>query len=191
MNRLVSSQPDDEETDNLVGAFIAGDEAALATIYRRWSALVYSVALRSLGQVADAEDVTQKVFVAAWTGRAGYRRERAALSTWLLGITRNKIVDVYKSRARESRIASEAANAIEPPVADTVDVAERLLIADEIAKLDAVPQEVLRLAFFEDLTHAQIAQRLQLPPGTVKSHIRRSLIKLRARLGGLTDAYEA
>ncbi|HET9647264.1 MAG TPA: sigma-70 family RNA polymerase sigma factor [Microlunatus sp.] len=183
------SPPADDDTADLIGSFVAGDEAALEAIYRRWSPLVYSVALRSLGQVADAEDVTQKVFVAAWTGRAGYRPERAALSTWLLGITRNKIVDAHKGRAREAKIAGTVAGNTDAPMADGVDVAERLLIADEIARLDAVPQEVLRLAFYEDLTHAQIAQRLQLPPGTVKSHIRRSLIKLRARLGGLSDAY--
>jgi RNA polymerase sigma-70 factor, ECF subfamily len=193
----VSHVADDETDDRVgdsvagawVGGFMAGDESALEAIYRRWSPLVYSVALRSLGDVTDAEDVTQKVFVAAWNGRASYRPERAALPTWLLGITRNKIVDTHKSRARESRITAQVATNVERPVADSVDVAEQLLIADEIAKLDAVPQEVLRLAFYEDLTHAQIAQRLQLPPGTVKSHIRRSLIKLRARLGGLTDAY--
>ncbi len=179
------------DIDELVDRFVAGDETALETVYRRWSPLVYAVAIRSLGQVADAEDVTQKVFVAAWTGRAGYRPERASLPTWLLGIARNKIVDAHKARARETRITTLVATNAEPAVDDGVDVARRLLIADEISRLDAVPQQVLRLAFYEDLTHAQIAQRLHLPPGTVKSHIRRSLIKLRARLGGLTDAYES
>ncbi len=183
--------PSDGEAEELAARFVAGDEAALEAVYRRWSPLVYSLALRSLGQVTEAEDVTQKVFVAAWTGRASYQRERASLATWLLGIARNKIVDAHKARARETRIATQVARNTTSPVADGIDVSQRLLIADEIARLDAVPREVLRLAFFEDLTHAQIAQRLQLPPGTVKSHIRRSLIKLRARLGGLTDAYES
>jgi len=183
--------PTDGETEALAVRFVAGEEPALEAVYRRWSPLVYSLALRSLGQVPEAEDVTQKVFVAAWTGRASYQPERASLVTWLLGITRNKIVDAHKARARETRIAGQVARNTVQPIADGVDVAQQLLIADEIARLDAVPQEVLRLAFYEDLTHAQIAQRLQLPPGTVKSHIRRSLIKLRARLGGLTDAYES
>jgi RNA polymerase sigma-70 factor (ECF subfamily) len=181
----------DDPTDDTVERFRAGDERALEAIYRRWSPLVYSVAIRSLGQVADAEDVTQKVFVAAWTGRAGYRPERASLPTWLLGITRNKIVDAHQARARQTRVATLVASQTEIAADDNVDVARRLLIADEISRLDAVPQQVLRLAFYEDLTHTQIAQRLQLPPGTVKSHIRRSLIKLRARLGGLTDAYQS
>jgi RNA polymerase sigma-70 factor (ECF subfamily) len=77
-----------------------------------------------------------------------------------------------------------------PLAPDTMDIAERLIIADEISKLDAVPQKVLRMAFYEDLTHAQIAERMQLPPGTVKSHIRRSLIKLRHRMEVYTNAYE-
>ena len=78
-----------------------------------------------------------------------------------------------------------------PAKLEPIDVAERLIVADELARLEKVPQQVLRLAFFEDLTHAQIAERLKLPPGTVKSHIRRSLLKIRSRMEVLPDAYES
>jgi RNA polymerase sigma factor (sigma-70 family) len=186
----VSVAPD-EDSDDSVGRFLAGDDTALAAIYRRWSPLVYTVALRSLGQVAEAEDVTQRVFVAAWTGRQNYQPARASLPAWLMGITRNKIVDAHKTRARQQRIHNEVAFHAAPDTAADVDIAERLMLADEISRLDAVPQQVLRLAFYEGLTHAQIAQRLQLPAGTVKSHIRRSLLKMRARLRGWADAYES
>ena len=167
----------------------AGDEAALEKIYKRFSALVFTVALRSLGDVTEAEDVVQKVFVAAWTGRHTYKPERASLSAWLMGITRNKVADAHQARTKQRRIQNEmSANILPSP--DTMDIAERLIIADEIARLDAVPQKVLKMAFYEDLTHAQIAERMHLPPGTVKSHIRRSLIKLRRRLEVYANAYE-
>ena len=180
----------DDDLDAVVAAFLAGDEPALEKVYRRYSGLVFSVALRSLGEVTEAEDVTQKVFVAAWDKRHNYQPGRASLSAWLMGITRNKVVDAHQARAKQRRVASEvAANADVPR--ETIDVADRLIIADEIARLDAMPQKVLRLAFFEDLTHMQIAERLQLPPGTVKSHIRRSLIKLRRRLEEASRASDA
>ncbi|WP_375433586.1 RNA polymerase sigma factor [uncultured Friedmanniella sp.] len=171
----------DDDLSALVEDFLAGDEVALEKIYKRFSALVFTVALRSLGDATEAEDVVQKVFVAAWTGRHTYKPERASLSAWLMGITRNKVADTHQARTKQRRIQSEVTASLSSPP-DTFDIAERLIIADEIARLDAVPQKVLRMAFFEDLTHAQIAERMQMPPGTVKSHIRRSLIKLRRRL---------
>ena len=77
------------------------------------------------------------------------------------------------------------------PQLDPIDVAQRLVVAEEIERLDDVPKRVLRMAFYEDLTHSQIAERMQLRPGTVKSHIRRSLIKLKRRMEVWTDAPES
>jgi RNA polymerase sigma-70 factor (ECF subfamily) len=186
---VVTVSPDDDLAD-VTQRFLAGDESALAEIYHRWSPLVYSIALRSLGEVTEAEDVAQKVFVAAWTGRGSYRSDRANLAAWLVGITRNKVVDAHQARSKQTRIATElAVNNEVRTVAEPMDVATRLIIADEISHLDEVPQRVLRMAFYDDLTHAQIADRLQLPPGTVKSHIRRSLLKLKRRLEVPADAY--
>lgn len=180
----------DDDREELQRAFKAGEETALEEIYRRYSALVYTVALRSLGEVTEAEDVAQKVFVAAWTGRHNYKPERAGLPAWLMGITRNKVVDALQARTKQRKIQTEMATNWDPPP-ESFDIAERLIIADEISRLDETPQKVLKMAFYEDLTHAQIAERLQMPPGTVKSHIRRSLIKLKRRLEVWTDAYES
>lgn len=188
---VVTVSPDDD-LEGLIEGFVSGDESALSRIYTRWSPLIYSVALRSLGEVTEAEDVTQKVFVAAWTSRHNYQRERASLPAWLMGIARYKIFDAHNGRTKETRIRTELAS--DPMVRMTkepFDVAERLILADEIDRLDEVPRQVLRMAFYEDLTHAQIAERMKLPPGTVKSHIRRSLIKLKSRLEVRTDAYES
>ncbi|MET0694581.1 MAG: sigma-70 family RNA polymerase sigma factor [Propionibacteriaceae bacterium] len=182
----------DDDLDGVVEAFVAGDESALSRIYTRWSPLIYSVALRSLGDVTEAEDVTQKVFVAAWTSRHNYRPDRASLPAWLMGIARYKIFDAHNGRTKESRIRTELAASPQVRLTtEPLDVAERLILSDEIDRLDEVPRTVLRMAFYEDLTHAQIAERMKLPPGTVKSHIRRSLIKLRTRLEVRSDAYES
>lgn len=170
---------DDAEATVLGVAFRTGDETALADAYRRWGPLVYTLALRSLGQVQDAEDVTQRVFIAAWRGRGTFEPARADLPAWLVGITRHQIADAHEARARTAALPMPAEG---EPAAPTVEPGDRVLVDAEIARLSPAAQQVVRLAFFEDLTHQEIGERLGMPLGTVKSLIRRSLERMRRRL---------
>lgn len=173
-----------EHEQELAARFRAGDEAALAEVYARWSPVVFTLALRSLGDRSDAEDVTQRVFVSAWTSRASYDRTKAKLSTWLVAITRRRIADMHESRAKVRALQHELERMTNPDelVREPPDVAESILVQSELERLEPDAQKVVRLAFFDDLTHDQIAHRLDMPLGTVKSHIRRSLTRMRDRL---------
>lgn len=172
------------DDDRIAREFRAGADRALDDAYRRWSPLIYTLAVRSLGDVGDAEDVTQKTFVAAWIGRSGFDPARARLSAWLVGIAKNKIADTHEARARVRRLHEQLAAVSAPAdlVSPPVDLADELLVADEIAHLEPEAQRIIRMAFYDDLTHQQIAARLGIPLGTVKSHIRRSLQRMRHRL---------
>jgi RNA polymerase sigma-70 factor (ECF subfamily) len=172
------------DTGELAKALAVGSPDALAEIYRLWSSLVHTIALRSLGDPADAEDVTQQVFVSAWNGRRTFRPEHGSIQAWLVGITRHRIADLRTQRYRNHRNLQAVAleSAATPPVTDDAEWAQRLLIVHELEQMGDPRAAVIKMAFLEDRSHDDIAQALGLPLGTVKSHIRRGLLQLRERL---------
>jgi len=171
----------------LAQAFLTGSDEGLRGVFDRWGPLVHGLATRSLGDPLEAEDVTQQVFVAAWRSRHRYRPDRGPLGAWLVGITRHAVADAHGGRTRRARTASTddvaALDRADDRAEAAVDtVADRLTVAEHLRAVPEPARTVLRLAFVDDLTHTQIADRLQMPLGTVKSHLRRSLRRLRQAL---------
>ncbi|MFJ4809519.1 RNA polymerase sigma factor [Streptomyces longwoodensis] len=173
---------DGSDGSDLAARFAAGDESALAEAYRTWGVMVQGMCRRTLGDVHEAEDVTQTVFLAAWRGRAGFRPERGALSAWLVGITRRKIADALEARSRRATLVATAGSLLTvgegPGDADPQSALDRVLISQSLTELSAQQRTVIELAFFKDLTQTQIAQVTGWPLGTVKSHTRRGLRRL-------------
>jgi RNA polymerase sigma factor (sigma-70 family) len=171
--------------DRLLGErFRTGDETALQEMYERYGGLVHHVGLACLPGRHEAEDLTQATFVAAWRGRQTYDPDRGTLAGWLLGIARRQAVDRLRVLRRE-RTVIDAVLRHPPPAYSEEPVAEqvidRILVLDELSRLGDEQRRVLELAFFDDLTHVQIAGLTGLPLGTVKSHLRRGLARLRRR----------
>ena len=164
--------------------FHRGDESALAAVYDEHSSLIYTYCLRQVGSEA-ASDITQEVFVAAWRARRRFDPERGAIQAWLMGITKNKIIDYYRKRGRRPQIVDGVEIEHSAEHVDLVQVegiADRMLLAAALDELPSRARSVIELSFYHQLTHPEIAERTGLPLGTVKSDIRRSLLKLRRQL---------
>jgi len=170
----------------LATAFADGADWALRAAYERYGGLIYRIARRNLSVPAEAEEVTQATFVSAWQGRATYDERRGTLCGWLVGIARRRVIDRLRALEREQRTMEAVAQVAEPawlvaPVEHADQVIDRLIVADALARLPEAQRRVLELAFYDDLTHQQIAGMTGLPLGTVKSHVRRGLAQLRRR----------
>ena len=165
-------------------ALVAGVEGSLEECFRRWAPLVSTAAWRLLGDAADADEITQQVFVSAWRGRRTYRPDLGSPPAWLLGNTRHRVLDLQRRRAREMRlvraVSDEAGERVAPD--SPTQVVDRLLLAEEVSKLGDPRRSILTLAFYHGRTYAEISEQLGLPLGTVKSHARRALLHLRDRL---------
>ena len=166
----------------LVAGVRAGDEHAMAQLYDRYSPVVYSVALRVLADTGAAEDVLQEVFLQLWRNPAAFDSNRGSLGAWLAVIARNRAIDALRKRKPES-------DADEVIIAVNIDIeseTERRRVLERVrGVVNALPTEqrsAVEMAFFEGLTHTEIAAKTGQPLGTIKTRIRNGLLSLRKAL---------
>lgn len=167
----------------------SGDHAALKTVYDLTSMKVYGVIVRILRDRERADDVLQDVYLKVWDRAGRYDPGKAGVITWLCTIARNSAIDTLR---KDARVPTPMADDAMPEPIDRDPLADELLCVDEeYDKLRKCMEELkddqrssIRLAFFEGLTHSELAERLEVPLGTLKSWIRRGLAGLKACLNG-------
>ena len=164
---------------SLVWAIRSGDESAMAALYDRYSSLVYAVALRVLGDTGAAEDVLQEVFMQLWRNPAAFDSSRGNLGAWLGVITRNRAIDGLRRRHPETDIADVVVS-VEPDMAGDAERARAMeTVRGTLGGMPAPQRSALEMAYFEGLTHTEIATKTGEPLGTVKTRIRTGLQALR------------
>jgi RNA polymerase sigma-70 factor (ECF subfamily) len=162
-----------------VTAMKAGDQGAIAELYDRYSSIVYAVALRVLGDTGAAEDVLQEVFLQLWRNPSAFDSARGSLAAWLAVITRHRAIDTLRKRKPETDIEGVIVS-VAPDLASDAD---RTRVAAKIrGVLSTMPspqKKALEMAYFEGLTHSEIANKTGEPLGTIKTRIRAGLLALR------------
>jgi RNA polymerase sigma-70 factor (ECF subfamily) len=178
--------------ETLLRLIAQAQESALGELYDRYSRLVYSMAFSSVGEPALAEEITQDVFLRVWNKATTYQVEQGKVMTWIASITRYRSIDMLRRlKVRPEGNRSDWAEEDDEPFEsiDPVDIEEEVelnqrskTIRKAIAELPKDQRQALTLAFFNGYSHAEIAQILNEPLGTVKTHIRLAMQKLRQTL---------
>jgi RNA polymerase sigma-70 factor (ECF subfamily) len=163
----------------LVSAIRSGDEQAMAQLYERYSPIVYSVAMRVLGDTGAAEDILQEVFMQLWRSPDVFDATRGSLPGWLAVITRNRAIDSLRKRRPETDI-TDVIVSIEPDLVGGAESSRALeIIRGALAGMPQTQRSALEMAFFEGFTHTEIAEKTGEPLGTIKTRIRAGLLTLR------------
>jgi RNA polymerase sigma-70 factor (ECF subfamily) len=184
------STPDNLLDQTLISRIAAGDERAIEVFYERYKRLVFSLTRHILREADLAEEVTLEVFFSVWTQAPGFRAERASVKTWLVSIARHAAIDRLRRRSsRPDQNAPQWADDALEILPDNCnvegEVLEREIRQKVQAAINSLPVEYrqpLALAYFQGFSHSEIARKLNLPLGTVKSRIRSAMIKLRELL---------
>jgi RNA polymerase sigma-70 factor (ECF subfamily) len=176
-----------DDLETVIDRVAAGDQAAFATVYDQLASTVFGVARRVLRDPTQAEEVTQEVFTEIWRHAARFDSGRGSVRTWALTIAHRRAVDRVRSeqahRDRQTRTAAIDLTVDPSPEDSAVDIEDRERARAALADLSDAQREALELAFYDGLTHVQIAERLGVALGTVKTRIRDGLIRLRATMG--------
>jgi RNA polymerase sigma-70 factor (ECF subfamily) len=179
---LAIVEPEFRETANdvaLVSAIRSGNEGAMAALYDRYSTIVYSVALRVLGDTGAAEDVLQEVFLQLWRNPGVFDASRGNLAPWLAVIARNRSIDALRKRRPETDI-NEVVISVDPDMAGEAERSQAMeRVRGALGGMPPAQRSALEMAYFEGLSHSEIAEKTGEPLGTIKTRIRTGLLSLR------------
>ena len=171
--------PSAEDDATLLAGVQRGDEQAMASLFDRYSKVVYSVALRVLRDPASAEDVLQEIFMQIWRNPDGFIATRGSLGGWLAVVSRNRSIDALRRKRPTEQVEGIALASSY----NLSDEAERNIMIEKargvIHTLPSEQRKTLEMAFFDGLTHSEIAEMTGDPLGTVKTRIRTALLSLR------------
>lgn len=180
--------PGSVDDDDLMAAIARGDEEAFAELYDRMAAYVHGVTRRVVRDPAQAEEVTQEVFVEVWRTAARFDGTRGSVRTWVLTMAHRRAVDRVRSeqasRDRTDRIGSRDHDRPFDQVAEDVETRfEHQQVRSALDTLTALQREAVELAFYGGYTYREVAELLDTPLGTVKTRLRDGLIRLRDAMG--------
>lgn len=177
----------DADDQLVIGAVAQGDSHALEILYDRYSAVVYRLAFRMLKNREQSEEIVQEVFWRVWRRSASFERERGRVAQWIFGIAHNLCIDeMRRMRARPNPMYDNDENPLIPQLVDDhVDVPatawaneQRRVIISALASLPSAQRQAIELAYFNGLSHQEIAEHLDRPLGTIKTRVRLGLQKL-------------
>ena len=175
--------------EGLVSAMAGGDQDALATLNQRYGRALSAVAARILRDEADAEEIAADVLWQLWREASRFDRARGSVGAWIMMTVRSRAIDRLRARkAREPRTGDPAEPAVTNDPSNEIHSAERRRkVEGALATLNDGERDLLRLAYFSDLSQSEIAERTSIPLGTVKSRMRAGLIRLRDTLRGSVE----
>jgi RNA polymerase sigma-70 factor (ECF subfamily) len=169
----------------LMAAIAGGDQQALAALYDRFSPMVFALCRRALRDPSAAEDLLEEIFVELWRRADRYDPARGGVATYLATLAHSRAIDRLRAMRRTGQPIPEGLEPVAPPVDPASGLSgdeQRRRISAALSGLSDDQRAAIELAYYQDLSHSEIAQRLNKPLGTVKTHIRQGLIRLRDAL---------